>query len=104
MVSENWQITRLVSDLDEQGNGTVVHQIEAKYGTLSYVFFSPYLDADSRDERLIGNQWDLSMALCEGAVDAQSLVFRHNNVPKQEAGHVHSRVLASSVCRRRSPT
>ena len=70
MVTENWQITSPVFDLDDQGYGTVVYQVEARFGTFSYVLFSHYLDPDSRNDRVIANQWDLTMALCEGKVDA----------------------------------
>ncbi len=43
MVTENWQITSPVFDLDDQGYGTVVYQVEARFGTFSYVLFSHYL-------------------------------------------------------------
>ena len=42
MVAENWQITSPVFDLDEQGYGTVVYEVQAKYGIFSYVLFSPF--------------------------------------------------------------
>ena len=93
MTSENWQISSPIFDLDEQGYGTVVYQVEAKYGTFSFVLFSHYLDPENRNDRVIANQWDLTMALCEGTVDAEQLEFLRLNVPKQEAGRVDSRVL-----------
>ena len=104
MVAENWQITSPVFDLDEQGYGTVVYQVEAKYGTFSYVLFSHYLDPENRNDRVIANQWDLTMALCEGTVDAAQIEFLRNNVPKQEAGRVDSRVLVLSRANRSART
>ena len=104
MVTENWQITSPVFDLDDQGYGTVVYQIEARFGTFSYVLFSHYLDPDSRNDRVIANQWDLTMALCEGKVDADQLAFLRTNVPKQEAGRVDSRVLVLSRANRSGRT
>ena len=100
MVVENWQINSPVFDLDEHGYGTVVYQIEAKYGTFSYVVFSHYLDPERRNDRVIADQWDLTMALCEGTVDTKQLEFLRNNVPKQEAGRVDSRVLVLSRANR----
>ena len=100
MVAENWQISSPVFDLDEHGYGTVVYQIEAKYGTFSYVLFSHYLDPERRNDRVIADQWDLTMALCEGTVDTKQLDFLRNNVPKQEAGRVDSRVLVLSRANR----
>lgn len=104
MVAENWQISSPVFDLDGQGYGTVVYQVEAKYGTFSYVLFSHYLDPDNRNDRVIADQWDLTMALCEGTVDAEQLDFLRNNVPKQEAGRVDSRVLVLSRANRSART
>ena len=60
MVVEDWQINSPVFDLDEHGYGTVVYQIEAKYGTFSYVVFSHYLDPERRNDRVIADQWDLT--------------------------------------------
>ena len=104
MVVENWQVSSSVFDLDEQGYGTVVYQIEAKYGTFSYVLFSHYLDSENRNDRVIADQWDLTMALCEGTVDTEQLDFLRNNVPKQEAGRVDSRVLVLSRANRSART
>ena len=104
MVAENWQINSPIFDLDDQGYGTVVYEVEAKYGTFSYVLFSHYLDSENRNDRVIANQWDLTMALCEGAVDAEQLEFLRANVPKQEAGRVDSRVLVLSRANRSART
>ncbi len=104
MVNENWQITTQLFDLDEQGYGTVVYQVEARYGIFSFVLFSHYLDPESRNDRVIANQWDLTMALCEGIVDAEQLAFLRSNVPRQEAGRVDSRVLVLSRANRSART
>ena len=104
MVTENWQISTPVFDLDDQGYGTVVYQVEAKYGTFSYVLFSHYLDPECRNDRVIADQWDLTMALCEGTVGAEQLEFLRDNVPKQEAGRVDSRVMVLSRANRSART
>ena len=44
------------------------------------------------------------MALCEGTVDHEQLEFLRNNVPKQEAGRVDSRVLVLSRANRSART
>ena len=96
MVQEKWQINSVIFDLDKEGYGTAVYEVNAKYGRYSFVLFSHYLDPDNRNDRVIANQWDLTMALCEGSVDAEQLEFLRNNVPKQEAGRVDSRVFVLS--------
>ena len=104
MVAENWQISAPVFDLDEQGFGKVVYQIQARYGVFSFVVFSHYLDSECRNDRVIADQWDLTMALCEGTIDSDQLSFLQNNVPKQEAGRVDSRVLVLSRANRSART
>ena len=104
MVAENWQISAPVFDLDEQGFGKVVYQIQARYGVFSFVVFSHYLDPECRNDRVIADQWDLTMALCEGMIDSDQLSFLQNNVPKQEAGRVDSRVLVLSRANRSART
>lgn len=104
MVAENWQISAPVFDLDEQGFGKVVYQIQARYGVFSFVVFSHYLDPGCRNDRVIADQWDLTMALCEGTIDSDQLSFLQNNVPKQEAGRVDSRVLVLSRANRSART
>ncbi|MGI9289387.1 MAG: hypothetical protein ACR2P1_28720 [Pseudomonadales bacterium] len=96
MMREQWKIDAVVFDLDKSGYGTVVYEIQAKYGLYSFVLFSNYLDPENRSDRVIASQWDLTMALCEGKVDAQQLEFLRSNVPKQEAGRVDSRVFVLS--------
>jgi hypothetical protein len=104
MVAENWQISAPVFDLDEQGFGKVVYQVQARYGVFSFVVFSHYLDPECRNDRVIADQWDLTMALCEGTIDSDQLSFLQNNVPKQEAGRVDSRVLVLSRANRSART
>ncbi len=104
MVRENWQIHSSVFDLDNQGYGTVVYEVQAKYGLYSFVLFSHHLDPENRNDRVIANQWDLTMALCEGRVDEQQLELLRNNVPKQEGGRVDSRVFVLSRANRSGRT
>lgn len=104
MVTEDWQITTPIFDLDEQGYGKVVYQIQARFGVFSFVVFSHYLEPERRNDRVIADQWDLTMALCEGIVDPDQLSFLQKNVPKQEAGRVDSRVLVLSRANRSART
>ena len=96
IMQEQWQIDRAVFDLDANGYGTVVYEVQAKYGLYSFVLFSSYLDPEQRSDRVIASQWDLTMALCEGRIDEQRLQFLRLNVPKQEAGRVDAGVFVLS--------
>jgi hypothetical protein len=97
---ERWQIEVVKLDLDHQGYGSVVYEINAPHGLFSFVVFSKYLSADDRNDRVIATQWDLTMALVAGQVDESYLEQLRQNVPKQEAGRVDSRVFVLSRANR----
>ena len=107
IMRERWQITPALMELDEQGYGRVIYRIQAPQGCYSFVLFSDYLSADERNDRVIATKWDLTMALIAGdlaaevaAGDDSYLQQLRNNVPKQEAGRVDSRVFVLSRANR----
>ena len=102
---ERWKIEPVRFELDADGYGTVVYEINAPHGLFSFVLFSEPLSDDERNDRVIATKWDLTMALVEDRVDDAYLEKLRQNVPKQEAGRVDSRVFvfwrryANSQCR-----
>ncbi|WP_299178841.1 hypothetical protein [uncultured Neptuniibacter sp.] len=100
IMTERWQITPAVFQLDENGYGTVVYSVQAPHGLFSFVLFSDHLSPEERNDRVIATKWDLTMALVEGAVDEVYLEKLRQNVPKQEAGRVDSRVFVLSRANR----
>ncbi len=102
IMKEEWTIERRLFNLDEDGHGTAVYQIETPTGTFSFVLFSQHLADENRNDRVIATSWDLTMALCEGIVDDIWLEELRRNVPKQEAGRVDARVLSLSRANRSS--
>lgn len=97
---ERWKIEARILELDNQGYGTVVYEINAPHGVFSFVIFSDYLSPDERNDRVIATKWDLTMALVEGQVDNDYIEMLRQNVPKQEAGRVDSRVFVLSRANR----
>jgi len=97
---ERWQIEARILELDNQGYGTVVYEINAPHGVFSFVLFSDYLSPDERNDRVIATKWDLTMALVEGKVDSDYIEMLRQNVPKQEEGRVDSRVFVLSRANR----
>ena len=96
IMHEQWHITASLMDLDEHGYGTVIYTLTANGNTYSYVLFSNYLADEDRNDRVIADKWDVTMALCIGKVDADQLESLRLNVPKQEAGRVDARVMVLS--------
>jgi len=54
----------------------------------SYVIFAKYLDPNRRSDRVIAEDWDMTVTLCEGRVDAERFAKLKANVPLQEKGRV----------------
>ncbi|PKH86532.1 hypothetical protein [Colwellia sp. Bg11-28] len=97
---ERWKIEPSVFNLDDDGYGTVVYEVQAPHGLFSFVLFSDYLSPDERNDRVIATKWDLTMALVEGKVDQAYIEQLRENVPKQEAGRVDARVFVLSRANR----
>ncbi len=100
IMRERWQIKAARFELDAEGYGTVVYDVQAPRGLFSFVLFSDYLSSEERNDRVIATQWDITMALVEGQVDDNYLEQLRQNVPKQEAGRVDSRVFVLSRANR----
>lgn len=96
IMNDGWQIKRQTFDLDENGYGTAIYSIDASEGRFSFVIFAHYLDPDVRSDRVIANQWDMTVTLCAGDVDAEQLEMLRQNVPLQEAGRIDTRSIVLS--------
>jgi len=90
VMRENWDIKPAIFDLNPEGYGDVVYEVKTPSATYSYVIFSKNLTADKRSDRVIADDWDMTVTLCEGSVDKARLDFLRANVPLQEMGRVDS--------------
>jgi len=100
IMKEEWRIERRRFDLDDDGYGTAIYEIDTLEQTFNFVLFSNLLADEDRNDRVIATSWDLTMALCEGQVDDIWLEDLRNNVPKQEAGRVDACVFSLSRANR----
>jgi len=96
MMAEQWCIELQKSELDEHGYGAMVYRITANKRTYSYVLFSDYLADEDRNDRVIAEKWDVTMALCIGEVSDDELEIMRANVPKQEAGRANAKMMVLS--------
>lgn len=97
---ERWKIELATFELNNDGFGTVVYEVNASDGLFSFVLFSDLLLPEERNDRVIATKWDLTMALVEGRVNPEYIAKLKENVPKQEAGRVDSRVFVLSRANR----
>lgn len=93
MITEQWQITNTVFDLNPKGHGLAVYRVATPTNCYHCVIFSRDLAPEERSDRVIAEAWDVTFALIEGEVENSLLEQMAANVPLQEAGRQHPRVL-----------
>lgn len=96
MSRESWSIQRTRFDLDANGFGTALYEIRSPNHLYTFVVFSHDVDPELRSDRVIANQWDMTVTLCEDTVDREQLEMLQKNVPLQEEGRVDSRSIVLS--------
>ena len=96
MARQRWHISRERFDLDAKGHGTAIYRLQTPHGRYHGVMFAQPLDDDKRSDRVIAEAWDVTFGLVEGDVDESLLAQMAANVPLQEAGRQHPRVLVLS--------
>ncbi|SDN56171.1 hypothetical protein [Vreelandella arcis] len=96
MGRQRWQVSRVRFDLDENGYGTAVYRLQTPYGRYHGVMFAQALDDERRSDRVIAEAWDVTFGMVEGDVDDSLLAQMAANIPLQEAGRQHPRVLVLS--------
>ncbi|MGB1756714.1 MAG: hypothetical protein ACPHHQ_07965 [Pseudomonadales bacterium] len=102
MAEEAWRIHSERFELDDQGHGEAVYRVVAGSEEYRFVVFSRPLSDEQRNDRVISNQWDLTMALVQGELTGEQLKRLRINVPLQEAGRVDDNVLVLSRANRSS--
>lgn len=100
MARERWQISCERFELDAEGYGTVIYRLQTPHGHYHGVIFSQYLDSGRRSDRVIAEAWDVTFGVVEGDVDTTLLEQMAQNVPLQEAGRQHPRLLVLSRANR----
>ncbi len=85
-----WSINRTKFDIDVNGYGEAVYEVNTGEGIYHFVVFSHYLDPTDRSDRVIAEKWDMTATLCTGELTDERLRMLRENVPLQEAGRVDS--------------
>lgn len=96
MSRESWSIRNTRFDLDADGFGTALYEIRSPSHLYTFVVFAHELDPDLRSDRVIANQWDMTVTLCEDVIGREQLEMLRKNVPLQEEGRLDSRSIVLS--------
>ena len=96
MAREDWAVTTVRFDLNADGHGVAIYRLNTPHHTYHGVVFSQHLDPELRSDRVIAEAWDVTFALVQGEVGDSLLEQMAANVPLQEAGRQHPRLLVLS--------
>ena len=86
MVKEQWNIRRVKFDLDQQGYGCAIYEVDVSKQTYSLICFSQYIDDNERSDRVIADSWDTAYVLHIGKISFDDIERLNKNIPLQEAG------------------
>ena len=100
MARQRWQVSATRFDLDDAGHGTAIYRLQTLSGRYDGVIFSQPLPDEARSDRVIAEAWDVTFGVVEGDVDDELLEQMAANVPLQEAGRQHPRLLVLSRANR----
>ncbi|MEK9920847.1 MAG: hypothetical protein VW519_09310 [Luminiphilus sp.] len=96
MSDQGWRVSCTRFDLDNDGHGEAIYRLDTPAGHYHIVVFSQHLEDGQRTDRVIAEAWDVTFGLVEGEVDADLMASLAANLPLQEAGRQHSRLLVIS--------
>ena len=96
MFEQKWQVSCTQFALDASGHGSAVYRLQTPTHRYHVVIFSQHLEDDQRTDRVIAEAWDLTFCLVEGEVDSELMSAMAANVPLQEAGRQHPKLLVIS--------
>jgi len=93
---KDWEYSRELFDLDENGFGTAVYSFRKNNRTYSLVCFSNEIKDVERSDRVIATKWDAAFVLYDGIPTKKDLERLSKNVPKQEVGRLSYKELTLS--------
>ena len=96
MMRDQWHIERAIDRLDERGFGWVLYHITISEAVYSFIVISDEISDAARNDRVIAEQWDATMALCMGALTEDDVLLLKDAIRRQEAGRMNACVLILS--------
>ena len=96
MEKEKWVVDRVKFDLDKDGYGTAIYEINTPNQIYSVVCFSQFIPDEERSDRVIAEKWDTTYVMHIGKLSAKDLDRLKKNTPLQEAGRNTPRELVLS--------
>lgn len=86
MMREAWEIEQMTFDINDEGYGEALYSITTPQGQYTFVALSREISEETRSDRVISERWDVTFALCDGAISDKKLKRMKQELPKQEMG------------------
>ena len=99
---QKWKISIDHFNLNDDGYGEIIYDIRTPKDRFHFAVFSNFLDPNERTDRVIAEQWDITLTLRHGKFDQNQLEMLRNNVPLQEKGRMSSNTIVLSRANRSS--
>ena len=93
---KDWDYTRELFNLDDNGFGIAVYSFKKNNRTYSLVCFANEIKDAERSDRVIATKWDAAFTLYDGVPTKKDLERLSINVPKQEVGRLSYKELTLS--------
>jgi len=85
-VAGKWKFSRRMWDIDDLGNGIAVYRVDIDDRPVELVLFSHVIPEDSRNDRVIAQDWDVTAALVDHEASSDEIEALSDHVTKQEDG------------------
>ena len=92
-VTSGWQVSVRHWQMDDQGQGRAIYRVTLGAHTVEGVVFSKVITEESRTDRVIAQDWDVTFALVDGIVTEKDMDELSRHVTKQEDGRADERTL-----------
>ena len=89
VMHENWDISTALFNLDKEGYGEVVYEIQTPKNTYHFVVFANYLDPETRTDRVIADKWDITLTLRHGKFNKNELSMLKKMYRSKKTGECH---------------
>jgi len=93
---KDWEFSRDLFNLDENGYGEAVYSFKKNKRVYSLVCFANQIKDEERSDRVIATKWDAAFTLHDGAPCKKDIERLKDEVPKQEVGRLSYKELTLS--------
>jgi hypothetical protein len=93
---KDWDYSRDLFNLDENGYGEAVYSFKKGNRVYSLVCFANQIKDEERSDRVIATKWDAAFTLHDGVPSKDDIERLKNEVPKQEVGRLSFKELTLS--------